>query len=163
MLKHQIIPNGKDVKFIFFSGKGGVGKSTMSCATAVWLAKAGYRTLLVTTDPAPNLADIFDQAIGHQVTPIRNIDNLHAIEIDPDTASEEYRERIVGPLRDLLDEKNLEIIKEQLNSPCVEEVAAFDKFIEFMDDPGYDVVVFDTAPMGTPSVFWNFPAAGRKH
>ncbi|MCK9197967.1 MAG: TRC40/GET3/ArsA family transport-energizing ATPase, partial [Syntrophales bacterium] len=148
MLKHQIIPNGKEVKFIFFSGKGGVGKSTMSCATAVWLAKAGYKTLLVTTDPAPNLSDIFGQAIGHQVTLIRNIENLHAIEIDPDTASEEYRERIVGPLRDLLDEKNLEIIKEQLNSPCVEEVAAFDKFIEFMDDPGYDVVVFDTAPTG---------------
>jgi len=148
VLKHQIIPNGKEVKFIFFSGKGGVGKSTMSCATAVWLAKAGYKTLLVTTDPAPNLSDIFGQAIGHQVTPIRNMENLHAIEIDPDMASEEYRERIVGPLRDLLDEKNLEIIKEQLNSPCVEEVAAFDKFIEFMDDPGYDVVVFDTAPTG---------------
>src|SRR5512137_201931 len=105
MLKHQIIPNGKEVRFIFFSGKGGVGKSTMSCATAVWLAKAGYKTLLVTTDPAPNLSDIFAQAIGHQVAPIRNIENLHAIEIDPDLASEEYRERIVGPLRELLDEK----------------------------------------------------------
>jgi arsenite-transporting ATPase len=148
MLKHQIIPEGKGVKFIFFSGKGGVGKSTMSCATAVWLAKAGYKTLLVTTDPAPNLSDIFGQTIGHQVTPIRDIENLQAIEINPDTASEEYRERIVGPLRDLLDEKNLLIIKEQLTSPCVEEVAAFDKFIEFMDDPGYDVVVFDTAPTG---------------
>ncbi len=148
MLKHQIIPAGKEVKFVFFSGKGGVGKSTMSCATSVWLAKAGYKTLLVTTDPAPNLSDIFGQSIGHHVTPIRNIGNLHAIEIDPDMASEEYRERIVSPLRDLLDEKNLQIIKEQLNSPCVEEVAAFDKFIEFMDDPGYDVVVFDTAPTG---------------
>ncbi len=148
MLKQQIIPEGKGVKFIFFSGKGGVGKSTMSCATAVWLAKAGYKTLLVTTDPAPNLADIFGQAIGHQITPIPNVDNLHAIEIDPDTASEEYRERIVAPLKELLDEKNLNVVREQLKSPCVEEVAAFDKFIEFMDDPGYDVVVFDTAPTG---------------
>ena len=148
MLKHQVIPTGREVKFIFFSGKGGVGKSTMSCATAVWLAKAGYKTLLVTTDPAPNLADIFGQTIGHHITPIKNIENLQAIEIDPDAASEEYRERIVGPLRELLDEKNLQVIKEQLDSPCVEEVAAFDKFIEFMDDPGYDIVVFDTAPTG---------------
>jgi arsenite-transporting ATPase len=148
MIKNLVLPDKHTVKFIFFSGKGGVGKSTMSCATAVWLAKAGYKTLLVTTDPAPNLADIFGQAIGHHVTPILNVDNLHAIEINPDTASEEYRERIVGPLKELLDEKNLNVVREQLKSPCVEEVAAFDKFIEFMDDPGYDVVVFDTAPTG---------------
>ena len=118
MINELIEPKGKDVKFIFFSGKGGVGKSTMSCATAVWLAKKGYKTLLVTTDPAPNLSDIFSQEIGHHVTPIQGIENLHAIEIDPDEASDEYRERIVGPLRELLDEKNLQVIKEQLNSPC---------------------------------------------
>ena len=148
MIKNWIISDKKKVKFVFFSGKGGVGKSTMSCATAVWLAKAGYKTLLVTTDPAPNLSDIFGQAIGHHITPIQGIDNLHAIEINPDAASEEYRERIVAPLRELLDEKNLNVVREQLKSPCVEEVAAFDKFIEFMDDPGYEVVVFDTAPTG---------------
>jgi arsenite-transporting ATPase len=135
-------------KFIFFSGKGGVGKSTMSCATAVWLAKNGYKTLLVTTDPAPNLSDIFSQEIGHKITSINNIENLFAIEINPDAASEEYRDRIIAPMRKILDEKNLQVVKEQLNSPCVEEVAAFDKFIEFMDDPQYDVVVFDTAPTG---------------
>jgi len=148
MIKDVIVPKTKEVKFIFFSGKGGVGKSTMSCATAVWLANMGYKTLLVTTDPAPNLSDIFSQKIGHHITPIDGIENLHAIEIDPDEASEEYRERIIAPLRDILDEKNIAVIKEQLNSPCVEEVAAFDKFIEFMDDPGYDVVIFDTAPTG---------------
>jgi arsenite/tail-anchored protein-transporting ATPase len=148
MINDLIEPKGKDVKFLFFSGKGGVGKSTMSCATAVWLANKGYKTLLVTTDPAPNLSDIFSQEIGHHVTPMKAQENLHAIEIDPDISSEEYRERIVGPLRELLDEKNLQVIKEQLNSPCVEEVAAFDKFIEFMDDPQYDVVIFDTAPTG---------------
>lgn len=148
MIKDLILPDKNQVKFVFFSGKGGVGKSTMSCATAVWLAKSGYKTLLVTTDPAPNLSDIFSQPIGHQITPIQGIDNLHAMEINPDTASEEYRERIVAPLKELLDEKNMNVIREQLKSPCVEEVAAFDKFIEFMDDPGYDVVVFDTAPTG---------------
>jgi arsenite-transporting ATPase len=148
MIQDFVLPDKKRVKFIFFSGKGGVGKSTMSCATAVWLANAGYKTLLVTTDPAPNLADIFSQTVGHHITPIQGIENLHATEINPDTASEEYRERIVAPLRELLDEKNLNVVGEQLKSPCVEEVAAFDKFIEFMDDPGYDVVVFDTAPTG---------------
>lgn len=134
-------------RFLFFSGKGGVGKSTMSCATAVWLAKKGYKTIIVTTDPAPNLSDIFGQDIGHKITPITGVDNLSAIEIDPDIASNEYRERMIAPLRALLDEKNLQVMKEQMNSPCVEEVAAFDKFIEFMD-PLYDVVVFDTAPTG---------------
>ena len=145
----MIVPEKKgETKFIFFSGKGGVGKSTMSCATAIWLAENGYKTLLVTTDPAPNLSDIFNQKIGSQVTPIRGIDNLSAIEIDPDDASEAYRDRIVAPMKELLDEKSLKTIREQLNSPCVEEVAAFDKFIEFMCQPQYDVVIFDTAPTG---------------
>jgi arsenite-transporting ATPase len=137
-----------EVKYIFFSGKGGVGKSTMSCATAVWLANKGYKTLLVTTDPAPNLGDIFEQAIGHKITPVNGVKNLFAIEIDPNIASDIYRERIISPMRELLDEKSLQVIKEQLNSPCVEEVAAFDKFIEYMDEPQYDAVIFDTAPTG---------------
>jgi arsenite-transporting ATPase len=148
MIKDYILPCGGKTRFIFFSGKGGVGKSTMSCATAVWLASTGYNTLLVTTDPAPNLSDIFGQTIGHKITPINSITNLSCIEIDPDVASEEYRERAIAPARDIMDAKQLEIIKEQMNSPCVEEVAAFDKFIEFMDDPQYDVVIFDTAPTG---------------
>ena len=120
----------------------------MSCATAIWLAENGYNTLLVTTDPAPNLSDIFNQKIGGQVTPIRGMSNLSAIEIDPDEASEAYRDRVVAPMKELLDEKSLKTVREQLNSPCVEEVAAFDKFIEFMCEPQYDVVIFDTAPTG---------------
>jgi arsenite-transporting ATPase len=148
MIRDYVVPNQGAQRFIFFSGKGGVGKSTMSCATAVWLARQGYRTLLVTTDPAPNLSDIFGQTIGHKVTSIHGVENLSAIEINPDAASEEYRDRIIAPLRGILDEQNLKGIREQLNSPCIEEVAAFDKFIEFMDTPGYDVVVFDTAPTG---------------
>lgn len=148
MVRAHIMPKKGKAKFLFFSGKGGVGKSTMSCATAVWLAKKGYKTLLVTTDPAPNLSDIFGQQIGHKLTSINGIENLSAIEINPDVASEEYRNRIIAPMRELLDEKNLRVVKEQLNSPCVEEVAAFDKFIEFMDNPQYDVTIFDTAPTG---------------
>src|ERR1035437_5148313 len=107
-------------KLVFFSGKGGVGKSTMSRATAVWLAKKGYKTIIVTTDPAPNLSDIFGQDIGHKITPINGVDNLSAIEIDPDIASNEYRERMIAPLRALLDEKNLQEMKEQMHSPWVE-------------------------------------------
>jgi arsenite-transporting ATPase len=145
----RFIPNRKgETKFVFFSGKGGVGKSTMSCATAVWLAEKGFKTLLVTTDPAPNLSDIFGQKIGNGVTPIKGIDNLFAVEIDPDAASEAYRESMIAPMRELLDEKQLKTIKEQLNSPCVEEVAAFNKFIEYMCEPKYDVIIFDTAPTG---------------
>ena len=143
-----IEPEKGKTKFIFFSGKGGVGKSTMSCATALFLARKGYKTLIVTTDPAPNLADIFGQSIGHNITAITNVPNLDAIEINPDVASQEYRDRMISPLKGILDQKNLDSMMEQLKSPCVDEVAAFDSFIEFMDDPKYDVVVFDTAPTG---------------
>ncbi|WP_058828736.1 arsenical pump-driving ATPase [Haloferax sp. Q22] len=141
-------PTSDETEFVFFSGKGGVGKSTVSCATATWLADNDYETLLVTTDPAPNLSDIFGQEIGHDVTTIDDIENLSAIEIDPDTAAEEYRQETIEPMRQLLDDEQLETVEEQLNSPCVEEIAAFDNFVDFMDSPGYDVVVFDTAPTG---------------
>jgi len=139
---------GDGYVFAVASGKGGVGKSTVSCATATWLADNDYETLLVTTDPAPNLSDIFEQDIGHEVTKIDDIDNLSAIEIDPDTAAEEYRQETIEPMRQLLDDDQIETVEEQLNSPCVEEIAAFDNFVEFMDSPEYDVVVFDTAPTG---------------
>ena len=143
-----IEPDSDETEFVFFSGKGGVGKSTVSCATATWLADNDYETLLVTTDPAPNLSDIFGQDIGHEVTAIDDIDRLSAIEIDPDTAAEEYRQETIEPMRELLDDEQIRAVEEQLNSPCVEEIAAFDNFVDFMDSPDYDVVVFDTAPTG---------------
>jgi len=143
-----IEPSGGDTEFVFFSGKGGVGKSTVSCATAQWLAQQGYDTLLVTTDPAPNLGYIFDQSIGHDVMPIEDVENLSAMEIDTDRAAEEYRQETLEPMRGLLDEEQLQTVEEQLDSPCVEEIAAFDKFVEFMDNPEQDVIVFDTAPTG---------------
>ncbi len=141
-------PSGDETEFVFFSGKGGVGKSTVSCATATWLADNAYETLLVTTDPAPNLSDIFGQEIGHEITAIDGVENLSAIEIDPDVAAEEYRRETIEPMRALLDDEQLETVEEQLNSPCVEEIAAFDNFVDFMDSPEYDAVVFDTAPTG---------------
>ncbi|UPV77030.1 TRC40/GET3/ArsA family transport-energizing ATPase (plasmid) [Halorussus limi] len=146
--RELVEPSSDDTEFVFFSGKGGVGKSTVSCATATWLADNDYETLLVTTDPAPNLSDIFGQQIGHEVTEIEGIENLSAIEIDPDTAAEEYRQETIEPMRQLLDDEEIETVEEQLNSPCVDEIAAFDNFVDFMDSPEYDVVVFDTAPTG---------------
>ncbi|MFD1571055.1 arsenical pump-driving ATPase [Halorubrum laminariae] len=141
-------PSGDETEFVFFSGKGGVGKSTVSCATAAWLADNDHETLLVTTDPAPNLSDIFGQEIGHEVTAIDGVENLSAIEIDPDVAAEEYRQETIEPMRELLGEEEIQTVEEQLNSPCVEEIAAFDNFVGFMDSPEYDAVVFDTAPTG---------------
>jgi arsenite-transporting ATPase len=135
-------------RYLFFSGKGGVGKTTMACATAVQEADIGLKTLIVTTDPASNLADVFEQPIGHQVTPIAGAPNLWAMEIDPDKATEEYRERILGPFRALMPEDVIKVLEEQFRSPCTTEIAAFDRFVDFMDGSEFDLVIFDTAPTG---------------
>ncbi len=135
-------------KFYFFSGKGGVGKTTMACATAVHYAGLGKRTLILTTDPASNLADTFEQTIGPEVVPIQGIDNLWAMELDPDKATADYKERSLAPLRSFLPEESLKVIEEQLNSPCTAEVAAFERFTDFLQNPDFDVVIFDTAPTG---------------
>lgn len=135
-------------EYVFFSGKGGVGKTTMACATAVGAAEGGRRTLIVTTDPASNLADVFEQAIGHQVTPIAGVPNLWAMEIDPDKATEEYRERILGPFRAVMPADVVASIEEQFRSPCTTELASFDRFVDFMDGGGFDLIIFDTAPTG---------------
>ena len=86
-------------RFIFFSGKGGVGKTSMACTAAVRHADEGHRTLIVTTDPASNLADVFEQPLGHKITPVANVPNLWAMEIDSDRATEEYIDRAMAPIR----------------------------------------------------------------
>jgi len=139
-----------DVKtrFYFFSGKGGVGKTTMACATAIYNARAGRKTLIVTTDPASNLADVFEQAIGSSEAPINAIPNLFGLELDPDVATREYKERTLAPLREILVPASLKVIEEQLSSPCTAEVAAFERFTDFLQAPEYEAVIFDTAPTG---------------
>lgn len=134
--------------FLFFSGKGGVGKTSMACATAVYHADEGRKTLIVTTDPASNLADVFEQPIGHQITPIRDVPNLWAMEIDPDQATEEYKERALAPLQAIFPAEIVCVMEEQLDSPCTAEMAAFDRFTDFMETADYEVVIFDTAPTG---------------
>ena len=135
-------------KYLFFSGKGGVGKTTMASATAIHYAKEGKRTLIVTTDPASNLADVFEQEIGHKITPIHGLKNLYAMEIDPDEATREYKERIIGPFREIMPEDVIASLEENLSGPCTTEMASFDRFIDFMESDEYDVIIFDTAPTG---------------
>jgi len=140
-------------QYIFFSGKGGVGKTSMACTHAVRYADEGKRTLIVTTDPASNLSDTFEQAIGHQVTPIAGVPNLWAMEIDPDKATQEYVDRAMAPIRAAFPPQMVQVMEEQMNGPCTAEVAAFDRFTDFLDLPAdngeaFDVVIFDTAPTG---------------
>ena len=135
-------------KFLFFSGKGGVGKTTMSSATAIHYAKEGKKTLIITTDPASNLADVFEQTIGHKITPIKSVKNLSAMELDPDKATNEYKEKTLSPLRGLIPLESFKVLEEQLNSPCTAEMASFDRFTDFVQDGKFEIVIFDTAPTG---------------
>lgn len=141
-------------QFLFFSGKGGVGKTSMACTTAVRYADKGKRTLIVTTDPASNLADVFEQVIGHQITPIEGVSNLWAMEIDADKATEEYKDRALAPIRVAFPPQMVAVMEEQMSGPCTAEVAAFDRFTDFLEAPAngsnmyFDVVIFDTAPTG---------------
>jgi len=150
-------------KFIFFSGKGGVGKTSMASTTAVYYAQQGKKTLIVTTDPAANLSDVFEQEIGHKITKIDGMDNLFAMEINPDQATQEYKERSLAPLRELFDEEMLRVADEQLSGPCTEEMASFDKFIDFMDGHDYEVIIFDTAPTGHTIRLLELPVDWSKH
>lgn len=150
-------------KYLFFSGKGGVGKTTMAAATAIHHAKSGKKTLIVTTDPASNLADVFEQAIGHRISPIHGIPNLDAMEIDPDAATREYKERLIGPYRGVMPEDLIASLEENLSGPCTTEMAAFDRFVDFMEGDEYDVIVFDTAPTGHTIRLLELPVDWSKH
>ena len=150
-------------QYIFFSGKGGVGKTSMACTQAVRLAEEGKKTLIVTTDPASNLADVFEQAIGHKITPIQGMSNLWAMEIDPDKATQEYIDRAMAPIRAAFPPQIVQVMEEQMSGPCTAEVAAFDRFTDFLEVPTgdetvFDVVIFDTAPTGHTIRLLELPA-----
>ena len=149
--------------FLFFTGKGGVGKTSLACATAVRLADAGRRVLLVSTDPASNVGQVLGVAIGNVFTPIAAVPGLVALEIDPEAAAREYRERIVGPVRGMLPETVVKSIEEQLSGACTTEIAAFDEFTALLTDPvligKYDHIVFDTAPTGHTIRLLQLPGA----
>ncbi len=140
-------------RFVFFTGKGGVGKTSIACASAVRLARAGKKVLLVSTDPASNVGQVFGLSIGNTITEVPAAAGLCALEIDPEEAAAAYRERIVGPVRGLLPAAEIASITEQLSGSCTTEVASFDEFTSLLTDPddrvaGFDHVLFDTAPTG---------------
>jgi arsenite-transporting ATPase len=149
--------------FLFFTGKGGVGKTSLACATAVRLADNGKRVLLVSTDPASNVGQVFDVSIGHAVTAITTVPGLFALEIDPQAAAAQYRDRIVGPVRGLLPDTVIKGIEEQLSGACTTEIAAFDEFTALLTNPAllteYDHIVFDTAPTGHTIRLLQLPGA----
>ncbi len=149
--------------FVFFTGKGGVGKTSLSCAVAVRLARQGQHVLLVSTDPASNIGQVFDQAIGPVSTAVTGVQGLWAVEIDPQTAAIGYRERIVGPVRSTLPDDVIASIEEQLSGACTTEIAAFDEFTGLLTDPkitdAYDHVIFDTAPTGHTIRLLQLPGA----
>lgn len=150
-------------KSVFLTGKGGVGKTSLACATAVSLADAGQKVLLVSTDPASNVGQVFGIEIGNHVTPVSAVPGLEALEIDPEGAAAEYRERIVGPMRGVLPEKALKGIEEQLSGACTTEIAAFDEFTALLTDGAvtvaYDHIIFDTAPTGHTIRMLKLPGA----
>jgi len=150
-------------RYMFFSGKGGVGKTTMASATAIHYANEGKKTLIVTTDPASNLGDVFEQEIGHKITPINGLRNLYAMEIEPDAATREYKERIIGPFREMMPGDVIASLEEQFNSPCTTEIASFDRFVDFMETEEYDVIIFDTAPTGHTIRLLELPVDWSKH
>jgi arsenite-transporting ATPase len=150
-------------RFLFFTGKGGVGKTSLACATAIRLAESGRRILLVSTDPASNVGQVFGVAIGNRITPLDAVPGLSALEIDPEAAAQGYRDRIVGPVRGVLPEDVVKGIEEQLSGACTTEIAAFDEFTVLLTDSAlvadYDHIVFDTAPTGHTIRLLQLPGA----
>ncbi|MDP1660270.1 MAG: arsenical pump-driving ATPase, partial [Methylotenera sp.] len=141
----------------------GVGKTSIACAAAIQLTEAGKRVLLVSTDPASNVGQVFGITIGNQITLIPAVPNLAAIEIDPQAAAQVYRDRIVGPVRGVLPDYVVKGIEEQLSGACTTEIAAFDEFTALLiDSPqteNYDHIIFDTAPTGHTIRLLQLPGA----
>jgi arsenite-transporting ATPase len=150
-------------RFLFFTGKGGVGKTSLACATSIALADQGRRVLLVSTDPASNLDEVLGQKLSGAPTPIPGVPNLRALNLDPEAAAHAYRERLVGPYRGKLPDAIVRGLEEQLSGACTMEIAAFDEFSRLLGEPeataGFDHVVFDTAPTGHTLRLMTLPAS----
>lgn len=150
-------------KFLFFTGKGGVGKTSMACSTAVALAESGKKILLISTDPASNLDEVLETKLGSSPTQVNGVPNLFAMNINPIEAAGEYRERMVGPYRGILPDATIQQMEEQLSGACTVEIAGFSEFSKFVGDEtmikDYDHVVLDTAPTGHTLRLLNLPSA----
>ncbi len=150
-------------KYLFFTGKGGVGKTSVACAVAVTLADQGKRILLISTDPASNLQDVFDTELDGHGVPIRGVDGLVVANLDPEEAAREYRESVVAPYRGKLPDSAIASMEEQLSGSCTLEIAAFDQFTTFLTNDAinreYDHIIFDTAPTGHTLRMLQLPSA----
>ena len=147
--------------FLFFTGKGGVGKTSLACATAIGLADRGRKVLLVSTDPASNLDEMLGLALSDQPQPVPNVAGLSALNIDPDAAADFYRQRVIAQMGPTAGADEKSMVMEQLSGACTTEIAAFDEFVGLLagDVPGYDHIVFDTAPTGHTLRLLSLPKA----
>ncbi|PEB48792.1 arsenical pump-driving ATPase [Bacillus pseudomycoides] len=149
--------------FLFFTGKGGVGKTSTACATAITLADMGKRVLLISTDPASNLQDVFEIELTNKPKVIPNVPNLQVANLDPETAAHEYKERVVGPYRGKLPDTVIATMEEQLSGACTVEIAAFDEFSILLTNKEltskFDHIIFDTAPTGHTLRLLQLPTA----
>ena len=150
-------------KYMFFTGKGGVGKTSIACATAVWLADTGKNILLISTDPASNLQDVFNQSLNGHGTSIAEVPNLTVVNLNPEEAAANYRESVIAPFRGKLPESVIQNMEEQLSGSCTVEIAAFNEFSDFITDKAkqkkYDHIIFDTAPTGHTLRMLQLPSA----
>ena len=150
-------------RYLFFTGKGGVGKTALACATAIRLADVGKRILLVSTDPASNLDEMLGVPLSNRPTPVPHVEGLSALNLDPETAAADYRERVIAPYRDIWTEAQVGELREQLAGACTVEIATFDEFAELLagDEQGvpFDHVLFDTAPTGHTLRLLSLPRA----
>ncbi|MDT8998870.1 arsenical pump-driving ATPase [Paucibacter sp. APW11] len=153
-------------RFVFFTGKGGVGKTSLACAVALRLAEQGRRVLLVSTDPASNVGQVFGQALANEIRAIDAVPGLSALEIDPHAAAQGYRERLIEPARASLSAEALRGMEEQLSGACTTEIAAFDEFTGLLTDAAlqqrFDHVLFDTAPTGHTIRLLQLPGAWNR-
>lgn len=150
-------------KYLFFTGKGGVGKTSTACATAITLADQGEKVLLISTDPASNLQDVFGMDLNGKGTPIPTVPNLVVANLNPEEAAREYRESVIGPYKGKLPASVIKNMEEQLSGSCTVEIAAFNEFSNFITDATtqteYDYIIFDTAPTGHTLRMLQLPSA----
>lgn len=150
-------------RYLFFTGKGGVGKTSLSCATGLAFAEAGEKVLIVSTDPASNLDEVLGVALGQTPTAIPEAPGLYAMNIDPEAAARAYREKMVAPYRGILPEAAIQSMEEQFSGACTIEIAAFDEFSKLLGDPAatadFAHVIFDTAPTGHTLRLLTLPSA----
>lgn len=149
--------------YLFFTGKGGVGKTSLACATAIELADEGNKVLLISTDPASNLEDVLTSKVTEEINQVSGVANLYAININPEVSAEQYRTRVTEPLSGILPEPEIRKIKEELSGACTTEIASFDEFSRFIsgeyEGEKFDVIIFDTAPTGHTLRLLELPAA----